>query len=43
MSLNPADDDTWDPKVLADFWHPQFAEHKARFERWQAAQPEEAW
>lgn len=31
----------WDPAVLADIRHPQFAEHKRRFEAWQDAQPEE--
>lgn len=31
----------WDPAVLADMRHPQFAEHKHRFEAWQDAQPEE--
>lgn len=34
-----ADDDTkWDPAVIADPRHPQFAEHKRRFEAWQDAQ-----
>ena len=35
------DDTTWDPTILQDVSHPLFAEHKARFERWQDLQPEE--
>lgn len=31
----------WDPKILQDTRHPDFEEHKRRFERWQDAQPEE--
>ncbi len=33
--------DRWDPAVLKDMRHPLFAEHKARFERWQDAQPDD--
>jgi hypothetical protein len=37
------DDDgtTWSPGILADVRHPLFAEHKRRFEAWQAKQPDE--
>lgn len=31
------DDGQWSPEILADMRHPLFAEHKARFERWQDA------
>lgn len=34
------DDGAWHPDVLADVHHPLFAEHKRRFEAWQARQPE---
>lgn len=39
----PAEDDDskWDPKIIADRRHPQFQEHKRRFEAWQALQPED--
>lgn len=36
-----ADDQPWDPAVIADRNHPEFAEHRARFEAWQAAQPDD--
>lgn len=31
----------WSPEIIADVKHPLFAEHKARFEKWQAKQPDE--
>jgi phage terminase large subunit-like protein len=31
----------WSPEIIADVNHPLFAEHKARFEKWQAKQPDE--
>lgn len=33
----------WSPEVLAAIDHPDFPEHKRRFEAWQDHQPEEAW
>ena len=33
----------WDRTILNDMKHPDFLEHKARFERWQDAQSEDAW
>lgn len=33
-----ANESTWDPAILADMRHPNFAEHKRRFENWQDAQ-----
>jgi phage terminase large subunit-like protein len=30
---------TWSPEIIADVNHPLFAEHKAKFEKWQARQP----
>ena len=35
------DDGVWSPAVLADVGHPFFAEHKRRFDEWQAKQPED--
>lgn len=37
------DGETWAPEILRDMTHPLFAEHKARFERWQDRQPEDRW
>jgi phage terminase large subunit-like protein len=37
------DDSAWDPAVLENMAHPFFAEHKARFERWQDNQVEDRW
>jgi hypothetical protein len=31
----------WSPEIIADVKHPLFAEHKARFEKWQAKQPDD--
>jgi phage terminase large subunit-like protein len=33
--------ETWSPAILADVTDPRFAEHKRRFETWQAKQPDE--
>jgi phage terminase large subunit-like protein len=38
-----ADDGSWSPDILKDITHPLFAEHRARFERWQDLQPDEDW
>ncbi len=34
-------DTDWSPEILKDMRHPLFAEHKARFQRWQDAHAEE--
>jgi len=33
--------ESWDPAVIRDVTHPDFAVHKARFEAWQAQQPDD--
>jgi hypothetical protein len=35
------DGDIWSPTILADISHPFFAEHKRRFDAWQAKQPDD--
>lgn len=38
----PSDDpEKWDPAIIADIHHPEFAEHRRRFEAWQGLQGEE--
>ncbi len=39
----PDDGAIWSPGILADVTHPHFAEHKRRFEAWQARQPDEGF
>lgn len=39
----PDDGGAWSPGILADVTHPDFAEHKRRFETWQARQPDEGF
>jgi phage terminase large subunit-like protein len=34
----PSDPEKWDPAIIANVRHPEFAEHRRRFEAWQATQ-----